>query len=114
MKESKWQIVKELAILGSIVYFLKMSVLGAFLVPTGSMENTILPGDFLFGNQIIYGMRTPDWFGIPWTDVGVDLPSYRCRLQGFCDDFNNSRTMAVTNPAIKFPIHNRKIISMYG
>ena len=77
MKESKWQIVKELAILGTIVYFLKMSVLGAFLVPTGSMEDTILPGDFLFGNQIIYGMRTPDWFGIPWTDTGFDLPSYR-------------------------------------
>jgi signal peptidase I len=77
MKNKRLQIVKELAILGSIVYFLKMSVLGAFLVPTGSMENTILPGDFLFGNQIIYGMRTPDWIGIPWSDIGFDLPSYR-------------------------------------
>jgi signal peptidase I len=77
MNNKKLQFIKEIAILGIIVYFLKMSVLGAFLVPTGSMENTILPGDFLFGNQIIYGLRTPDWIGIPWTDVGYDLPSYR-------------------------------------
>ena len=38
------------------------------------MEDEILVGDLLFGNKWIYGMRTPTWFGIPYTRKGFDLP----------------------------------------
>jgi signal peptidase I len=84
MKIEKNKIIKELksiAIILVIVFFIKSSVFAFFFVPTSSMENTIMQGDFLFGNQLVYGLRTPDWVGIPWTDIGYDIPYYR--LPGF-------------------------------
>jgi signal peptidase I len=84
MKVEKNKVIKEIksiAIILVIVYFIKSSVFAFFFVPTSSMENTILQGDFLFGNQLVYGLRSPDWVGIPWTDIGYDLPYYR--LPGF-------------------------------
>ena len=41
------------------------------------MENTILIGDMLIGNKFIYGMRTPNWIGIPYTRLGFYIPSFR-------------------------------------
>ena len=49
----------------------------SYIVPTGSMEHTIMTGDFLIGNRFVYGMRTPDWLGIIWTDIGFDIPYIR-------------------------------------
>jgi len=40
----------------------------AFRIPTGSMENTLLPGDFLFINKFAYGARVPM--------TNVRLPGY--------------------------------------
>ena len=56
---------------------IKVIVLEAYIVPTGSMENTIMTGDFLIGSRFVYGMRTPDWLGIPYTDVGFFIPYYK-------------------------------------
>ena len=80
MKVEKNKVIKEIksiAIILIIVYFIKSSVFAFFFVPTSSMENTIMEGDFLFGNQFVYGLRTPDWVGIPWTDIGYDIPYFR-------------------------------------
>ena len=55
----------------------KVTVLEAYIVPTGSMENTIMTGDFLIGSRFVYGMRTPDWLGIPYTDIGFFIPYYK-------------------------------------
>ena len=75
MKESKiYKEVRSLTILVMIAFLLKATLVEAYIVPTGSMENTIMTGDFLIGNRFVYGMRTPDWFGIPYTDIGFDLP----------------------------------------
>ena len=52
------------------VLLIKVTILEAYIVPTGSMENTIMTGDFLIGSRYVYGMRTPDWLGIPYTDIG--------------------------------------------
>ena len=41
------------------------------------MENEILVGDLLIGNKFTYGMRTPDWIGVPYTRFGVYIPSLR-------------------------------------
>ena len=59
------------------VLLIKVTVLEAYIVPTGSMENTIMTGDFLIGSRFVYGMRTPDWLGIPYTDVGFFIPYYK-------------------------------------
>lgn len=48
---------------------LNSMVLAAFEVPTGSMENEIMAGDFLFVNKFIYGGSTPRT--IPLTNIRV-------------------------------------------
>ncbi len=60
-----------------IALLLKVTLVEAYIVPTGSMEKTIMIGDFLVGNRFVYGMRTPDWIGIPYTDLGMTIPYYR-------------------------------------
>ena len=59
------------------VLLIKVTVLEAYIVPTGSMENTIMTGDFLIGSRFVFGMRTPDWLGIPYTDIGFSIPYYQ-------------------------------------
>jgi signal peptidase I len=56
---------------------IRQFIIGSYHVPTSSMENTIMVGDFLLVNKFVYGMRTPDWIGIPWTDVGFFMPWFR-------------------------------------
>lgn len=46
---------------------LRTFVVQAFRIPTGSMKDTLLVGDFLLVNKFIYGARTPD--GIPFTNI---------------------------------------------
>src|SRR5258705_5526871 len=38
---------------------LRWSVVEAFVIPTPSMENTLLVGDYLFVSKFHYGTRTP-------------------------------------------------------
>lgn len=46
---------------------------GSFVVPTGSMENTVATGDFVFVNRLIYAPSTPQM--IPF--INKPLPYYR-------------------------------------
>ena len=69
--------IRSLFILVIIVLTLKVTIFELYIVPTGSMENTIMTGDFLAGNRFVYGMRTPEWIGIPYTDFGFDVPSIK-------------------------------------
>jgi len=55
---------------------LRQFVIAAYKIPTGSMENTLLVGDFLLVNKFVYGARTPNWVGIPGTSAGFDLPDF--------------------------------------
>ena len=66
----------------------------AFTIPTPSMENTLLVGDFLFVNKLNYGPRTPMTpIQVPLTHQkiwGTNIPSYldwiklpQFRLPGF-------------------------------
>ena len=59
------------------VLLIKVTVVEAYIVPTGSMENTIMTGDFLIGSRFVFGMRTPDWIGIPYTDKGFFIPYFK-------------------------------------
>jgi len=56
---------------------IRQFIVQAYTIPTSSMENTLLVGDFLLVNKFNYGMRTPDWIGIPYTEIGFDTPWFR-------------------------------------
>lgn len=66
--------IRSLFIIILIALSLRATLVEAYIVPTGSMETTIRTGDFLIGNKFAFGMRTPDWIGIPYTDIGFDFP----------------------------------------
>ena len=88
--------IRSLFILIVIVLTLKVTIFELYIVPTGSMENTIMTGDFLAGNRFVYGMRTPEWIGIPYTDYGfyiqsLKFPSFREPKRGDVIIFNFPR-----------------------
>ncbi|MCA9743303.1 MAG: signal peptidase I [Deferribacteres bacterium] len=56
-----------------VALLLRVSVVQAYHVPTGSMKDTILAGDYLLVNKFIYGIRTPDEIPI----IDVQLPHFR-------------------------------------
>lgn len=79
----KSQAVKFLIFLKNLFFaFIAAMLIKTFLietsrVPTPSMEKTILVGDFLFVNKIVYGISTPRT--IPFTNVRLpyyQLPSF--------------------------------------
>lgn len=57
----------------AILLIIISAVVEASRVPTGSMEDTILAGDFLLINKYLYGPATPRY--IPLT--GIELPYFR-------------------------------------
>ena len=73
----KFKEIKELFVLIVIAFTIKTCLIEIYVVPTGSMEKTILIGDMLFGNKFIYGMKSPNWIGIPYTRFGFDIPWFR-------------------------------------
>lgn len=54
---------------GLVAIILKIIFVEAYRIPTGSMENTLLVGDFLLVNKFIYGATTPR--NIPFTEIRV-------------------------------------------
>ena len=69
--------LRVLLILVIVAFTIKSTLIEIYVVPTGSMENTILTGDMLIGNKFIYGMRTPPWIGVPWSRIGFKIPWFR-------------------------------------
>lgn len=61
--------IKSIVIALAIFLLLRTFLIEAFRIPSGSMENTLLVGDFLFVNKALYGAE------IPFT--GVRLPPIR-------------------------------------
>ena len=84
MKKSKLREYTDAIIFAVIAAtILRIFVVQAFRIPTGSMENTLLIGDFLLVNKFIYGVRTPDKIPlinvkIPW----VRLPGFKKPKKG--------------------------------
>lgn len=54
-----WDWVKSIAIALVVWFFLRTFLVEAFRIPSGSMENTLLVGDFLFVNKLLYGAEVP-------------------------------------------------------
>lgn len=67
-----WEWTKSIFIALLLFLFVRTFLVEAFQIPTASMENTLLVGDFLLVNKIVYGAE------IPGTDLhvpGFDRPS---------------------------------------
>ena len=62
---STWDFVESLGIALIMALAIKASIVEAYKIPSGSMENTLLVGDFLLANKFVYGMKLP----IPYTDI---------------------------------------------
>jgi len=59
-KKPVWRETLDVIVSAAIMALLARSFLvQAFTIPSGSMENTLLIGDFLFVNKFIYGARIP-------------------------------------------------------
>jgi len=58
-----WGDLKDILLAVALFLILRTSVIAAYHVPSGSMEDTLLVGDYLLCNQFIYGARIPltDW-----------------------------------------------------
>lgn len=54
-----WDWTKSILVAVVIWLFLRTFVIEAFHIPSGSMENTLLIGDFLFVNKALYGAEVP-------------------------------------------------------
>ncbi len=71
--EHIWSWVKTFVWALTVVTIVNGLALASFVVPTGSMESTVMTGDFLFVNKFKYGPSTPQiipFFNIP-------LPYYK-------------------------------------
>jgi signal peptidase I len=69
--------LKEFGIVFGAFLVLNSFVIASFEVPTGSMENEIMTGDFLLVNKFIFGGTTPRT--IPFTNIKIPafkLPSF--------------------------------------
>lgn len=71
--EHLWSWVKTLVWAITVVTIVNGLALASFTVPTGSMESTVLAGDFVFVNKFIYGPSTPQI--IPF--LNMPLPYYK-------------------------------------
>ena len=62
-------------VLGAVIVVMIINglLVASFVVPTGSMENEVMTGDFLFVNKFIYGPTTPQV--IPF--INQELPFYQ-------------------------------------
>ena len=58
-RESAWETVRSLLVVLVGVFCIRTFIAEATVIPTGSMEETILIGDHVFLNKLLYGPRFP-------------------------------------------------------
>lgn len=107
-----------------IAVILKIFLIEAYRIPTGSMEDTLLVGDFLLVNKFVYGATTPR--NIPFTEIRIpffrfpalkspqkgdvvvfDFPGNRDEVQSF--DMVNYIKRLVGEPGDTIQIINKQL-----
>lgn len=78
-KSKSREFVDALVYAAVVAFIIKILLFEAFRIPTGSMEKTLLVGDFLLVTKFTYGATSPR--NIPFTDIR--LPYFK--LPGFSD-----------------------------
>ncbi len=77
-KEKAKEFFESLLFAGIAAFFIITFVIQNTRIPTGSMEDTILVGDFVLVNKFIYGSESPKY--IPFTQIEIPhfrLPAFR-------------------------------------
>lgn len=95
-------------------FFLNSFVLASFEVPTGSMENEIMAGDFLFVNKFIYGGTTPRT--IPFTNIRIPwfrVPAFQDVEHGDVIVFEFPGQRDEVNPE-EFLFYLKRVIGLHG
>lgn len=59
--------IKSWTIIILAVWIIRTMIFCNYIIPTGSMENTMMTGTFVIGNQIQYGAQTPHKVAIPFS-----------------------------------------------
>ena len=72
--DSAWDNLKQILLAIVLALIIKTSIVEAYKIPSQSMEDTLLVGDFLLANKLIYGARVPL--------VNWRFPAYRDPLPG--------------------------------
>lgn len=85
MKKSIKETLKSLGFALAAVIVLNSFVLASFQVPTGSMEKTVMAGDFLFVNKFIYGGTTPPTIPLIGIFFGKEIEIPYFHTPGFSD-----------------------------
>lgn len=70
-KIREYVIILLVAVFAALV--IKTLFLEAFKIPTASMENTLLAGDYILVNKIVFGVTTPP--NLPFTSIAI--PTFR-------------------------------------
>ena len=69
-----WQWMQTFVIAVLVFFFVRAFFVEAFKIPSGSMERTLLPGDFLLVDKLAYGAE------VPFTSLHI--PGYRTPQRG--------------------------------
>jgi signal peptidase I len=96
-----------------VAVLLKVFVIDAYHIPTGSMENTIRAGDFLLVNKFVYGAKSPRRF--PFTDISVpffSLPSLKRPERGDVVVFESP--VRTNNSGRNVPIYVKRCVGLPG
>lgn len=100
---------REETILSSILFaiifasFIHIYFIQPFIIPTSSMEKTLLVGDFMFVNKLYYGLR------LPITPIGIPLIDNLLSIFNIKSYINSIRLPYIRLPAINV-IHRNDIV----
>lgn len=116
--------LKETVVLIVMFLFLNSFLIASFMVPTGSMENEVMTGDFLIVNKFIYGGQSPrhipftnfrlPWFRIPALKevkrgdvICFEFPGYREEVNPEAFTYYLKRCVAIAGDTLE--IKNRVV-----
>ena len=100
-----WEYTKSLGIALVLAFVIKTSIVEAYKIPSGSMEDTLLVGDFLLANKFLYGSRVPL--------VNLRLPEIRDPEPGDVVIFKFPKDPSV-NPAHRCRSHRSEVLARDG
>lgn len=113
----EWSIALLIAFIAALT--IRTFFFEAFRIPSESMEDTLVVGDFVLVSKLHYGPRVPSTLGIPFTTYYLDsvtLP--RLRFPGFVDVSHNDvivfNVPGETNPIDRKTHYIKRVIALPG